>query len=312
MKKIGISIVVLIVFVFANAQDITLSENAKEYQRKKLKAFEYINKVYRNPELLPEALQAFEDVFILSIPERILSALYHNYADLLAQSDNLQKAIQYYDLAFQYKSMTAKEFGYNYRKIYFAKDTTLFNNKFNEYSEKMKDYYTAQEIELLIEVKNIFAIDQFSRTYYQNYKEHLNCSKNIIEYADSITMKSMILLLEKYPDNKDPMAIDFEARFVISRHIFTAYPQFWLTYFEPRARKALIEEFTNPQTYATMYDRCLISTTGGFSYYGEWDNNGKNANPDVELINKRRDNLGLPTLLVNKTEKNIVFPVYTE
>ena len=311
MKKIATCIVLFIVFVLANAQDIVLSENAKEYQRKKLIAFDYFRKIYGNPDLLPEALKAYEEVFKLDVPENALSYLYVNYADLLAQSGNLQKAVQYYDLAFQYKRMTAEEFGYNYRKIYFVKDTILYNNKAREYSEKMNNYYTAQEIELLIEVKNMLARDQLARDYYKNYPKHLNCSKNILEYVDSITMQNLTLLLEKYPDNKNPLKIDKTADMAISRHIFTAYPQFWLTYFEPRARKALIEEFTNPQTYATTYDRCLISTIGGYSYYGEWDNDGKNANPDVELINKRRENLGLP-LLTNKTEKNIVHPVYTE
>jgi hypothetical protein len=207
--------------------------------------------------------------------------------------------------------MTAEEFGYGYRKMFFGKDTMLYNNKAKEYLGKMNNYYTAQEIELLIEVKNMLARDQLARDYYKNYPKHLDCSKNILEYADSITMQNLILLLEKYPDNKNPLSIDPTANMAISRHIFTAYPQFWLTYYEPRTRKSVIEDFSNPQTYATMYDRCLISTTGGYSYYGEWDNDGKNANPDVELVNKRRENLGLTPLQVNKPEKNIVFPVYT-
>jgi len=312
MKKIGTFIVLLIVFVLANAQDVVLSEDAKEYQRKKLIAFDYFRKIYGNPELLPDAIKAYEDVFKLNAPEIALSYLYVNYADLLAQSGNLQKAVQYYDLAFQYRRMTAEEFGYGYRKMYFVKDTMLYNNKAKEYSEKMENYYTAQEIELLIEVKSMLARDQLARDYYKNYPKHLDCSKNILEYADSITMQNIILILEKYPDNKNPLSIDMTANTVISRHIFTAYPQFWLTYFEPRARKSVIEELSNPKTYATMYDRCLISTTGTYSYYGEWDNDGKNANPDVELVNKRRENLGLSPLRVNKMEKNIVHPIYTE
>ena len=311
MRKISTCILLLFVFTCANAQDIVLSENAKEYQRKKLIAFDYFRKIYGNPDLLPDAVKAYENVFKLDVPEKILSSLYVNYADLLAQSGNVQKAVQYYDLAFQYKRMTAEEFGYGYRKMFFGKDTLLYNNKAKEYAEKMNNYYTVQEIELLIEVKNMLARDQLARDYYKNYPKHLDCAKNILEYVDSITMQNLILLLEKYPDNKNPLSIDMNANAAIPRHIFTAYPQFWLTYFEPRARKSVTEDFTNPQTYATMYDRCLISTTGGYSYYGEWDNDGKNANPDVELVNKRRENLGLP-LLVKKTEQNIVFPVYTE
>jgi hypothetical protein len=309
MKKLATVIILLFVFVFANAQDIVIPENAKEFQRKKQIAFDYIRKVYGNPDLLPEAIKAYEDVFKLNVPENTLSHLYINYADLLAQSGNLKKAVQYYDLAFQHKRMTAEEFGYKYRKDYFVKDTVLYNNTAKEYSKKMENYYTTQEIELLIEVKNMLARDQLAREYYKNYPKHLDCSKNILEYVDSMTMQNIILLLEKYPDNNNPLSIDREANALIPRHIFTAYPQFWLTYFEPRARRALTEEYNNPQTYATMYDRCLISTTGGYSYFGEWDNDGKNVNPDVELVNKRRENLGLP-LLGNKAGKDAVYPIY--
>jgi tetratricopeptide (TPR) repeat protein len=150
MKKISTCILLLFVFTCANAQDIVLSENAKEYQRKKLIAFDYFRKIYGNPDLLPDAVKAYEDVFKLDVPEKILSSLYVNYADLLAQSGNVQKAVQYYDLAFQYKRMTAEEFGYGYRKMFFGKDTLLYNNKAKEYAEKMNNYYTAQEIELLM------------------------------------------------------------------------------------------------------------------------------------------------------------------
>ena len=54
----------------ANAQDVVLSEDAKEYQRKKLIAFDYFRKIYGNPELLPDAIKAYEDVFKLNIRAR--------------------------------------------------------------------------------------------------------------------------------------------------------------------------------------------------------------------------------------------------
>jgi tetratricopeptide (TPR) repeat protein len=311
MKKIGACILLLIVFVFANAQDIVLSETAKEYQRKKLIAFDYFKKVYGNPGLLPEAVKVYEDVFKLDVPENTLSYLYVNYADLLAQSGNVQKAVQYYDLAFQYKKMTAEEFGYNYRKMFFGKDTILYNNKAKEYSEKMKNYYTAQEIELLIEVKNMLARDQLARDYHKNYPKHLNCSKNILEYVDSITMQSLVFLLEKYPDNKNPLSIDMNANAAISRHIFTAYPDFWLTYYEPTARKLLLTGEYSPLAYVRTYDRCMITSgQAEYSYYGEWDNDGKNVNPDSEAVDKRRVNLGLPLLKDKPSNEGKFFITY--
>ena len=71
--------------------DIILSENAKEYQRKKLIAFDYFRKIYGNPDLLPDTVKAYENVFKLDVPEKILSSLYVNYADLLASNE---KAIE--------------------------------------------------------------------------------------------------------------------------------------------------------------------------------------------------------------------------
>ena len=313
MKKIILVLSLAFLFISINAQDIVLSEQQKEFERKIQIANSYVTKIYWNPSLLPEGIKAYEDVFKIGIPEKAYGSCYVNYADLLVQSGNLKKAVEYYDKAFNLKKMTAEEFGYSYRKGYFKKDTVLYNNKKMEYLKKMDSYYTAKEQELLIEVEKILSIDQFARYYSQEYPQHRNCSKNIIIYADSITMENMIVLLEKYPEYADPLTIIPEAAIVISRHIHTAYPQFWLTYCEPRWRKAVLESTATPQYYAYMYDRSTILAKGGYSYYGEWDNNGKNANPDEKAVNKRRADMGLPLLQEKKAAGEnpyIVQPTY--
>lgn len=314
MRKNILFLAFICLFASLHAQEIVIPDYIKELNHKMKLASDYLPKVYRDPGLLPEAIKAYEEVINGGLPKSKYG-VYVNYADLTAQSGDLEKAIHYYDTAFKYKFLDSKEFGYSYRRKYFEKDTLLYQRKMKEYidyEENNPIYYTARELELVKEIKEIHAADQLARHYYDAYPQHQNCAKSILLYTDSTTMVRWLALLEKYPEYDDPLSTDFEASFVISRHIFTAYPQFWLTHFEPRCRKALIEGSYNPQDYAVMYDRCLISTTGGYSYYGEWDNDGMNANPDKVLVNKRRANLGLLPL-EEKAENNfIVFPVYTD
>ena len=62
-------------------------------------------------------------------PLSVCGPFYRGYADVLAQSGNLTKAITYYDLAINNGFAEPDEFGYTYRKEYFAKDTALYNRK---------------------------------------------------------------------------------------------------------------------------------------------------------------------------------------
>jgi tetratricopeptide (TPR) repeat protein len=289
------------------SQEIVLSEQVKDYWRKFDIANNHWRGVYHNPNLLSVAIQSFEEIFAMNLPEDVYAGNYVNYADLLAQADNYDKAVQYYDKAFNLKKMQAKEFGYGYRKDYFSNDTLLFNKKLQEYNERT----TINDIELLITVKEMLAMDQFARNYEKKFPQHKNCSKNIIPYVDSITMVRWVELIKKHPEYSDPLSIDKEAAFVIGRHIFTAYPEFWLTNFEPKQRENLIKGNGNPQSYARTYDRCMITSgKAKYSYYGEWDNDGKAVNPDKELVNKRRENLGLPHLTDKQSENGKVFITY--
>ena len=119
------------------AQEIVLSEQVKEYHRKFEQANDYFRKVYHNPDLLETAIKSYEELYIMDIPEEALSGTYLFYADLLAQHGDYEKALIYYDKAFCFKRMKAKEFDYGYRKGYFS-DTLLHNKKLQEYNEKQK------------------------------------------------------------------------------------------------------------------------------------------------------------------------------
>jgi tetratricopeptide (TPR) repeat protein len=306
MKKIFLFIFISC-SMLSYSQEIVLSEQVKEYYRKVGIANDYFGKIYHNPDLLGAAIKSYEEVFAINVPESVYAVHYRNYADLLAQSGEYDKAVQFYDKAFELKKMKAKEFGYGYRKGYFGKDTLLHNKKLQEYNKRT----TISDIELLIAVKEMLAMDQFARYYHSDFPQHKDCSKNIILYVDSITMEKWVELMKKYPEYSDPLSIDFEAAFVIGRHIFTAYPEFWLTHFEANARESVISGQYNPQGYARTYDRCMITSgRAEYSYYGEWNNDGKNANPDNNLVNKRRENLGLPPLGEKNTEERKIFITY--
>jgi len=298
--------------ILSYSQEIILSENVIHFFKLKEDADQAIFKVVpfkADKNTIREAIDKCEILFKFSENSIINKSL--NYADLLAEYGDLEKAIQYYEIAFNHQKMTAEEFGYPRREKYFEKDTLLYKLKKKEFDERAVNYYSKRELELLIEVKEMLAKDQIARKYYGDYPEHKECTKNIIEYVDSITMAHWIELMEKYPEYDNPLDINFNASFVIGRHIFTVYPEFWLTYIEPKERKKLLNGIGYPKGYARTFDRCVISSgREPYSFYGEWDNDGKNVNPNKELVNKRRVNLSLPLLEDKKNIENEIFRTY--
>jgi tetratricopeptide (TPR) repeat protein len=308
MKKILI-IILISCTTIAYSQEIILSENVKQYYKLKEELNEaYLNTNSNSEDALLEALNKYE--YLFNVSDKDESNHFWSYANLVAKSGNLQKAIAYFEKAIKHKQKFAQDFDVPRIKRYFEKDTLLYNQKLKEFYE-IPAIYTAKELKLLFEVKQILAADQFARKYYNDYPQHKDCSKNIIQYVDSITMVKLVELIEKYPEYSNPLTIDDFAPWVIGRHIFTAYPEFWLTHFEPKEREKLIVGEGYPKEYARTYDRCII-TCGKekYSYYGEWDDDGKATNPDKDLVNKRRANLGLPSLEEKKTNSYEFFITY--
>ena len=308
MKK-NIIILFLICSIVSYSQEIVLPENILQIYKLRGEANEAFDKVRKDINSIPHAIEKYENLFMFSNIDE--STRFIDYADLIAQSGDLHKAIQYYEYAFSLKKMTVRQFSYPFRKRYFEKDTLLYNEKQKEFIEKSANYYSARDLELLGDMKAMLAVDQFARYYDQDYPKHKEYSRNIIAYADSIIMIRWIELFEKYPEYDHPLSIDNEIALVLGRHIFTSYPEFWLTYEEPRTRKSIIEGKGYPKGYARTYDRAMI-TSGRetFSFYGEWDNDGKNVNPDKELVNKRRANLGLLPLEEKKDNPMEFFITY--
>jgi tetratricopeptide (TPR) repeat protein len=290
-------------------QEIILSEEVKQYYKLIEETNELIEKINNNEEgAIQKSLEKYEEIFKMSTKDN--SIHFWSYANRLASLGNLQKAVIYFEKAIKHKHKTADDFNSSWVKKYFEKDTSLYNQKLKEFY-KIPITYSARELELLSEVKEVYAADQFARIYHDAYPEHNNCSKNTIIFVDSITMVKIVKLIEKYPEYSNPLDVDHWAKVIIGRHIFTAYPEFWLTHFEPKEREQLILGNVRPKSYARTYDRCII-TSGKekYSYYGEWDDDGKAANPDKELVNKRRANLGLPPLEEKKINPYELFITY--
>jgi tetratricopeptide (TPR) repeat protein len=262
----------------------------------------------RDKTNMHEAIKSYENLFKISHKDE--SARYINYADLLVIMGNFKKAIKYYDMAFKSKNMTAEEFSYPYRKEYWGKDTILYNKKLTKYIEKSPIQFTPEETKIRQALKELLAMDQLARKYWWEYPAHSTCAKNIIMYTDSIVMKEIVGLIESHPNMTNIFDVDPWTGFIIGRHIFTAYPEFWLTYFEPDARKKLINGDWSPDEYARTYDRCVIMARGEKSYYGEWDNEGEAVNPDVDKVNQRRFNIGLPPLEEHSKNPTKVFITY--
>jgi len=308
MKKILIFILItcnLAIF----SQEIILSEKMKLYYKLWEEVLETTIKINNKEEnAVQEAIEKYEEFFNYSDKEECKH--FWSYATNLARAGNLQKAVVYYEKAIICKHNTADDFDRPWIEKYFEKDTSLYKQKFKEFYE-IPVIYTAREIELIFEVKEMLAADQLARFYEKTYPQHTDCSKNIILYVDSITMVRIVKLIEKYPEYPNPLEVDFWAKVVIGRHIFTAYPDFWLQYFEPKAREQLILGNGYHKEYARTYDRCII-TSGKekYSYYGEWDDDGKAVNPNKELVNQRRLNLGLPPLEEKKNNPKEFFITY--
>jgi hypothetical protein len=282
--------------------DIILSQKTKKINAQR----ELINsiRVFNQPENLTVALKAYEDLFDMIETEESRGPYYQSYADVLAQSGNLNKAIYFYDMAYNKGFEDPKEFGYQYRRDYFSKDTALYNKKLREYMSMC--VHTTRELELIYELKQLLAADQFARKYEIKHPE---CT-DIVRFSDSLIMVKLVKLMELYPEYENILSLDEEVSIILSRHIFSAYPQFWLKYFEESTRKRVEAGICLPFVYADLYDKCIIRAYGSKSYYGQWDNNGQNTNPDIKMVNKRRAWLGLPPMNETKKDEFMIMPAY--
>ncbi len=305
MKKI--TIILLYTFLVTNSysQELILSDSIIQFYKTKNIAFEYSY----NKDNYKNAFQLYIDVLNFPITNKTAKAsVYITLADLYAEFHQYDSAIVYYDHAFYSKKMDVEEFERSYRKKYFALDSVRYNNKILEYKENFGKIYSYQELYIIKQLRAMNEVDQLARKFDDNYPN--SCRKSILMFTDSLTMLKIVELIKENPNIPNPFIYDTWGFFIIGRHIFTAYPEFWLTYIEPIQRKSLINGCFDIENYVRTYDRCVIFARNEYSYYGEYDDNGRMANPDTALVNQRRKNVGLPPLEQKEKNTNRIFMTY--
>ena len=312
MKKNIVCLIICCVYFSAFTQEIIVPEAIKELRKQQKDYFAAILLAKENSNVSDSVIMILETFMNTGEQNFVKENLYLNYADLLAQYEFYDKSIHYYDLAFKNKKMIEEAFLYPYRKKYFSKDTLLYKQKCAEYLAKSVTQFTPTEMKIIVRLKELVAADQMARNYYSDFPSEKNLTEhNLIIYVDTINKRKIIELIQEYPEIENPLALDLLANILFGRHLFTAYPDFWLDYFEPIARKRLLEGQYDAQTYARTYDRTVItSSRESYSFYGEWDNDGKNVNPDSAAVNRRRINLGLPLLEDKPKNENKFFITY--
>lgn len=256
-----------------------------------------------------DVLNSFYEVINFSHASFNMRAkVYLNIADLYAEFHQYDSAIVYYDKAFYSKEVSVEELEYPFRKKYFASDSVRYNNKILEYKENFGKIYSYQELYIIKQLRAMNEVDQLARKFDYNYPN--SCRKSILMYTDSLTMLKIVELIKENPNIPNPFIYDAGSFFIVGRHIFSAYPEFWLTYIEPIQRQSLINGCFDIENYTRTYDRSVIFARDEYSYFGEFDDNGRKANPDTELVNQRRKNVGLPPLDQKVVKPNTIFITY--
>lgn len=300
-------ILLVLSFIFSTlisiqGQDVIVSDSVKSYY----KLLQQLEGAYNSDADITVIESIYGRIFSSTmVPEWVIANQYEGYALLLAKKGNLSKSVEYYDKAFYSKMMLPNRFNRIGIQDLFKKDTALFQSKVKEYESNFGKIYSYQEIQIIQELYSMLSADQLARKFDDQHHNHA-----LLKFTDSLTMTRMVRLIEENPQIKDPLCYVFVANFVLGRHIYSAYPEFWLTHIEPITRWRLLNGLEMPQAYAYTYDRSVIFAKGENSYYGEYDNGGENANPNLEEVNRHRDNIGLPPLGQKKQNDGGIFITY--
>lgn len=303
MKKNFCSLLlVFIALISAQSQEIVVSDSVKSYY----KLLQQLESAYNSDAAITVIDSIYGRIFSSTmVPEWVIANQYESYAVLLARKGDLAKSVEYYDKAFYSKKMLPNRFNRIGIQDFFRKDTALFQSKVSEYESNFGKIYSYQEIQIIQELYSMLSADQLARKFDDQQHNHA-----LLKFTDSLTMTRMVRLIEENPQIKDPLCYVFVANFVLGRHIYSAYPEFWLTHIEPITRWRLMHGLALPSEYAYTYDRCVIFAKGENSYYGVFDNGGDNANPNLEEVNRHRDNIGLPPLGQKKQNDGGIYITY--
>ena len=319
MKKITNILVITILCIVGHAQEPVLSPKLKEYYRIKMEMnnlsseFNWAENRTKDTAAMRDILPRYEENRrrLQQFPEYYKpSSDARNYADMLATLGRYAEAVALYDTAFYHRSMEAYDFNLPYRRAYFAGDTLLHQRKFAEYQQAECGLYTYREWQVRRRLWELQHMDQMAIKLSDMPGIDHELEVRMLAFKDSILKASIAQLRADNPEIEDVLALDFWAKFLLGRHLYSADPEYWFEIEYPRSRKLLESGQGSPESYAHTYDFYLVRTGRGKSYYGQYGCTDDMTPADTTEINIHRANIGLEPLQAKKKDPNVIYITY--
>jgi hypothetical protein len=319
MKKITNILVITILCLVVQAQEPVLSPRLKEYYRIKMEMnnlyseFSWAENRTKDTVAMREILARYEEnrQRLQQFPEYFRPSWdARNYADMLAVFARYAEAVALYDTAFYHRQMEAYDFNLPYRRAYFAGDTLLHQRKLAEYQQAECGLYSYNELQVRRKLWELQQMDQMAIKLSDMPGLDHELEVRMLAFKDSILKASLAQLQADYPEIEDVLSLDFFAKFLLGRHLYSADPDYWFEVEYSRSRKLLESGQGSPESYAHTYDFYLMRTGKGKSYYGQYGCSDDLTPADTAEINRHRTDIGLEPLEAERRDKNVIYITY--
>lgn len=319
MKRITNILIIMILCLIGQAQEPVLSSRLKEYYRIKLETsnlfseFSWAENRTKDTAAMRDILVRYEASRqrLRQFPEYYSPSWGAiNYADMLAVFGRYAESVSLYDTAFYHRRMEAYDFNLPYRKAYFAGDTLLHQRKLAEYQQAECGLYSYREWQVRRKLWELQQMDQTAINLSDMPGLDHELEVRMLAFKDSVLKASIVQLRVDYPEIEDVLALDFWAKFLLGRHLYSADPDYWFEVEYPRSRKLLESGQSSPGEYAHTYDLYLVRTGRGKSYYGQYGCTDDMTPADTVEMNRHRANIGLEPLKAERRDKNVIYITY--
>jgi hypothetical protein len=210
---------------------------------------------------------------------------------LLASGDSAG-AVKYFKLGISENSFGADEMG-RIKNIYFggSAKSAYYKEIESAFPELEKQYYSHQNIDVLIEIKMMVATDQFIRSNKKGYDKEK--WEKLCRQVDSTNMNRVKEIYEQYGAD----SIDAFDICLLMMHGVNDFQDMW-DYFQPRLLADIKKGKFYPDTYALLVDRRRIMVEGKDSWFGvvtktDFLSEQMGKIDDIENVDKRRKEIGL-------------------
>jgi len=282
----------LLAFLFSS--DTYSQEYRNFYDKRNSADYEY--RYNKNPERAIVLLEEAGSIWKLRSGE--LEMMAHC---LLATGDTIE--------AIKYIKQTILEYNTPIRRIRNVygrlSNSAYFKEIESSYDDLREQYYCFQNVELMIEIQEMLARDQFVRTHESSFKSEEEWYK-LYREVDSLNIYRLREIHQEYG------FLPYYGCFVLLMHGVMDFQEVW-EYFEPELRKGIREGTYFPDSYAFIFDRRRVWVEGKNSWYGEWSEGGPFSDAigkidDIENVDKRRLGIGLCTLKEKAEKSDLKLP----